>query len=292
MKTLYALIEIARPKQWVKNAFVFAPVIFARRVDDPYAIGVTLLAFVLFSLVSSCVYMINDIADLDRDRLHPKKKTRPLPSGRLSVTTVSVVCLLLLVLCGSLSLMVNWRFSVILLVYVAINLLYSYGFRSAVILDGMFIAAGFVLRTIAGAIVINEHISDWLFICALFVSLFLAYCKRRNEIEVLDITSAAGHRAILKEYSTELLDKIISIVTGATVVTYALYCIDENNPTYSPWMKLTIPFVIYGLFRYLYLVDRKEEGGNPTEVLLADKPLLINGFLWLAVVFWAVYSHP
>ncbi len=287
-QSISALIEISRPKQWVKNGFVFAPLIFAQRVFEPFAVAETLLAVVLFCIFSSCVYMINDIADLERDRNHPKKSSRPLPSGRLSITTVVIVCTGLLIASMIAAALLDPAFLYIGLIYITINLLYSYAFRSTVILDGMFIAAGFVLRTIAGAVVIDETPSDWLYICALFVSLFLAYCKRRNEIVILD-TNAANHREILREYSTELLDKIISIVTGATVVTYALYCIDETNPSYSPWMKLTIPFVIYGLFRYLYLVHKKDEGGNPTELLLTDRPLIINGFLWLIVVFWAVY---
>lgn len=314
IKTVVYLIEIARPRQWIKNAFVFAALIFAQRYTDPVAVWKTVLAFLLFCMFSSCVYMINDVADIERDRIHPKKKTRPLPSGRLSVSAVIVGCAVL----GSVSLLVSLLalppyFTFIALSYVAIHIYYSYHGKSAVVLDGMLVASGFVLRTYAGAVVIEVNFSDWLYICAMFVSLFLAFCKRRHEMILLGEDDAASHRAILQEYSTQLLDQIIAIVTAATLVTYSLYCIDgsqiesllkksphlvaadsanldriENTVKYHPKMKYSIPFVIYGVFRYLYLVYRKEEGGNPTELLLTDRPLLLNGFFWLFTVFWAL----
>jgi 4-hydroxybenzoate polyprenyltransferase len=290
-QTLFALLEIARPKQWVKNFFVFAPLLFAQQVFVPLSLFRTSAAFLLFCLFASCVYMINDIADLERDQKHPEKRTRPLPSGRVSVPTVRIAGILLFLIAAGLSLALSGYFFLTALAYMVLNLIYSFWLRSVVILDGMFIAAGFVLRIVAGAVVIDKVVSDWLYICAIFVSLFLAFCKRRHEILLLGEGNAGAHRSNLKEYSTELLDEIISIVTCATIVTYALYCIDETSPTYSENLKLSIPFVIYGLFRYLYLVHRREEGGNPTELLLSDRPLLLNGFLWLAVVFWVLYSQ-
>ena len=289
--TVKALIEIGRPKQWVKNAFVFAPLIFAKKINEPLLIAKALAAFILFCFLSSCVYTINDIADLERDRSHPDKRNRPLPSGRLTIRTAMWVYSVLFL--GSIvgSAFLSLRFFAIAWIYIFTNLLYSYWWRSAVILDGMIIALGFVLRTYAGAVVINAVFSDWLYICATFVSLFLAFSKRRHEIILLGDEIAQNHRAILREYSTQLLDQIIAIVTAATAVSYSLYCIDISHPTPGDpsRMKFTMPFVLYGLFRYLYLVYRKEEGGNPTEVLLADRPLLLNGLLWLAVVFWALY---
>lgn len=287
--TFRALLEIARPKQWVKNAFVFAPLLFAQEVLNPVNVMRTCFAFIIFSMFSSCVYMINDIADLERDKNHPEKRKRPLPSGRISIFAVQLACMGVFLIAANAAIALSMYMFWAGILYVVINLLYSFWLKSKVILDGMFIAAGFVLRIVAGAFVIGKEVSDWLYICAIFVSLFLAFCKRRHEIIFLGETQAGAHRANLREYSTELLDEIISIVTCATIVTYALYCIDKASPTYSEGLKYTIPFVIYGLFRYLYLVHRKEEGGNPTELLLSDRPLLTNGFLWLAVVFWVLY---
>jgi len=289
--TVSSLFEIARPRQWVKNTFVFAPLIFAKELGDPYLALRSLTAFLLFCCFSSCVYMINDIADLERDRLHPEKRNRPLPSGRLTVRLTVWACVILFTAASIFSALLSPKFLAIAWVYIATNLLYSYWWRSTVILDGMIIALGFVLRPYAGAVVINAKFSDWLYICATFVSLFLAFSKRRHEIILLGDETAQNHREILREYSTEFLDQIISVVTAATAVSYSLYCIDTVHTLAADpsSMKFTIPFVIYGLLRYLYLVYRKEEGGNPTEVLLTDKPLLVNGILWLAVVFWALY---
>lgn len=290
-QTCFALIEIARPKQWVKNAFLFAPLIFAEQALNIHLNGTAALAFILFCLFSSCVYMLNDIADLQRDREHPQKCRRPLPSGRLSVTTVAMALSILFVFCSLVSAWLSKEFLGIAYTYIAINILYSFYWKYVVILDCMIIAAGFVLRAYAGAVVIGAEFSDWLYICATFVSLFLAFSKRRHEIILLGDDKAKDHRVILSEYSVPLLDQIISIVTAATIVSYALYCIDSvdsKSGIAHDHLKYTLPFVIYGLFRYLYLVYRKDEGGNPTELLLSDKQLIVNGFIWLGVVFWAL----
>ncbi len=326
MNTIQSLFEIARPRQWIKNCFIFAPLIFVKQVSNLVALEYTFLAFIFFCLFSSCVYMINDIADLERDRLHPQKRNRPLPSGRLSVKIVLITCAVIFLVSIVGSAMLSWRFTCVGMIYLLVHLFYSFGGKSIVILDGMMVASGFVLRTYAGAVVINVEFSDWLYICALFVSLFLAYSKRRHEIILLGEKEAQNHREILQEYSTHLLDQIISIVTAATLVTYSLYCIDATRPSganiinttvdsqisnaarfesalstsaqdhqnpdrHNTRMKYSIPFVIYGVFRYLYLVYRKEEGGNPTELLLSDRPMVLNGLLWLVVVFWALYNN-
>lgn len=303
--TLFALIEIARPKQWVKNAFLFAPLIFSKEflsLQSNVRVG---LAFILFCLFSSCVYMLNDIADLKHDQEHPKKCKRPLPSGRLTTPTVAFTLVMLLIGCSVVAYWLSPQFLAVAYIYIVMNILYSFYWKSVVILDCMIIAAGFVLRAYAGAVVIGANFSDWLYICATFVSLFLAFSKRRHEIILLGDDKAKEHRMILAEYSIPLLDQIISIVTAATIVSYALYCIDSAKPVVNTVvqsveisqvstgpthenMKYTLPFVIYGVFRYLYLVYRKKEGGNPTELLLSDHHVIINGFIWLAVVFWAV----
>lgn len=324
---MITLFELARPKQWVKNGFVFAALIFAKRIGEIEAMAQTLGAFALFCLFSSCVYILNDIVDLERDRLHPDKRKRPLPSGRLSIKAAIIANALLFSIASIGAAFLSLEFLLICYVYIGANLFYSFRGKSIVILDGMLIALGFVLRTYAGAVVIGEEFSSWLYICAIFVSLFLAFCKRRQEILLLGESNAHGHRAILREYSTTLLDQIIAVVTAATLVTYSLYCIDtidraqldikyqlmqiEMTPTlvpsevdstpmseeegpftvnrHSDKMKYSIPFVIYGLFRYLYLVYQKDEGGNPSELLLSDRPLLLNGVLWLSVVLWVLY---
>jgi 4-hydroxybenzoate polyprenyltransferase len=285
-----ALIEIARPKQWVKNSFVFAALIFDKQLTNVDSLQKAVLAFILFCLFSSCVYIVNDIADVEGDKQHPDKKNRPLPSGRLRIAQARAACIVLFFITAVLSALLSWQFLLIGLIYVGINIWYSFKLKSVAIIDGMIIAFGFVIRTYAGAVVIDAKFSDWLYICATFVSLFLAFCKRRHEIILLGEESARNHRAILKEYTTQLLDQIISVVTAATAVTYSLYCIESTNPATKeyPYIKFTIPFVLYGLFRYLYLVYRKDEGGNPTEILLSDKPLLLNGILWFIVVLLAL----
>lgn len=287
MRTILALIEIGRPKHWVKNAFVFAPLIFDKQFLYLNSVISSLTAFAMFCLFSSFVYMLNDIADLTRDREHPEKRNRPLPSGRLNVFSVMIAMVGLLVVCSAVSYWLSPQFLAIAYIYIVMNILYSFYWKTVVILDGMIIAAGFVLRAYAGAVVIDALFSDWLYICATFISLFLAFSKRRHEIILLG-EEAKNHRVILSKYSIELLDRIISIVTAATIVTYSLYCIDSVSGSQHESMKYTLPFVIYGLFRYLYLVYEKDEGGNPTELLLSDIPLIVNGFLWLGVVFWAL----
>ncbi len=292
-QTALALVEIARPRQWVKNTFVFAALIFSKNIFDPHSVIRAAEAFVLFCLYSSCVYMMNDIADVERDRQHPKKRNRPLPSGRLTVSTVAIAGVVLFVIATACSAIVSLNFMYVGLVYFAANIAYSFWCRSIVILDGMIIALGFLLRLYAGAMVIGAEVSNWLYLCGLFVSLFLAFCKRRHELVLLGEESAGDHRAILREYSTQFIDQIISIVTASTAVTYSLYCLDKSQglENHNDGMMLTIPFVLYGLLRYLYLVYQKDEGGNPSELLLSDKPIVINGFLWLGVVYWALYMR-
>lgn len=294
MNTLLALLELSRPKQWTKNVFVFAAIVFSQKITEVDALVQTGIAFILFCVYSSVVYILNDIVDLERDSQHPDKRKRPLPSGRVSVSIAVGTGIGLFLLATFLSYwLISDRFLMIGLVYIAANIFYSFYGKSIVILDGMLIALGFVLRTIAGAWVIGENPSNWLYICAIFISLFLAFCKRRQEIILLGENNAGNHREILREYSTGLLDQIISIVTAATMVTYSLYCIDSLGIQHQPHvdMRYTIPFVIYGLFRYLYLVYQKDLGGNPSELLLSDSPLLLNGFLWLMVVLWTLYLH-
>ncbi|HOE12265.1 MAG TPA: decaprenyl-phosphate phosphoribosyltransferase [bacterium] len=290
---LASLLETARIKQWIKNLFVFAPLVFSHGLFSVGPFSRTLAAFFIFCFFSSSVYFLNDVVDIDRDRLHPQKRRRPLPSGRLSIRAALVASCVLLCLAILLSLVVfDIRFLAIGLTYIVVNVAYSFWLKSAVLLDGMSIAAGFVLRTFAGAFAIGAMMSDWLYLCALLISLFLAFCKRRHELALLQ-DAAANHRAILEEYPIEFLDQLISVLTAATLVCYSLYTLDREVTTplrLGGGLKLTIPFVIYGLLRYQFLVYRRQEGGNPADLLLRDKPLMVNFALWLAFVLCIIYS--
>jgi 4-hydroxybenzoate polyprenyltransferase len=286
-------LETARPKQWVKNLFVFAALVFARELVTLGPCLRAVLAFVLFCLFSSSVYFLNDVVDLERDRSHPNKRNRPLPSGRLSVHAALLSSAFLVVVASALGLAAfGARFLATALAYVLINVAYSFRLKSIVLLDGMAVASGFVLRAYAGAVAIGAVMSDWLYLCALLISLFLAFCKRRHELALL-CESAGDHRRILEEYPLAFLDQLIAILTAATLVSYSLYTLDARviSSLSRGWaLKLTIPFVIYGLLRYHYLVYKHHEGGNPTDLLLRDRPLMVNFALWVAVVMVIIYS--
>jgi 4-hydroxybenzoate polyprenyltransferase len=281
-----------RPLQWIKNLFLFAALIFAihlRNIDDVVKV---FGGFILFSLCTSAVYLFNDITDLEKDKLHPLKSKRPLPAGKLSVGTAQAVSLLL----ASAGLLggyfLNREFAVILLVYIIINVLYSLKLKDVVILDVMTIAAGFVLRVIGGAVLINVQSSEWLIICTLLLSLFLGFSKRRHELLILE-SQANTHRSVLQHYSPYFLDQMIGIVTASTVMSYTLYTISPETIQKfgSNHLIYTVPFVLYGIFRYLYLMHKKEEGGNPTKIALTDRPLLINIVVWIIIVTVIIYKR-
>lgn len=288
-----ALLETARPKQWVKNLFVFASLVFARELTSPGPCWRAFLAFVLFCLFSSSVYFLNDVVDIERDRSHPVKRNRPLPSGRLSVRAALLASVVLVILASGLGFLAfPLRFLAIALAYVLINVAYSFWLKSIVLLDSMAVASGFVLRAYAGAVAIGAAMSDWLYLCALFISLFLAFCKRRHELALLR-ESAGNHRDILAEYPLEFLDQLVAILTATTLVCYSLYTLDpdvKSNVSWGEGLKLSIPFVVYGLLRYHYLVYRHQEGGNPSDLLLRDRPLMVNFALWIAVILAILYS--
>jgi len=290
--TSKALLETARPKQWIKNLFVFAALVFARELGKLGPCLDALLAFVLFCCFSSSVYFLNDVLDIDRDRWHPEKRHRPLPSGRLSVRAALLASVLLAVLGSVVAFLVfGIHFLGIGLAYIVINVAYSFWLKSIVLLDGMAIAGGFVLRAYAGAVAISTEMSDWLYLCALFISLFLAFCKRRQELATLE-EAATDHRDILEEYPLPFLDQLIAVLTGATLVCYSLYTLDPEVVAAlnrGEGLKLTVPFVVYGLLRYQYLVYRHEEGGNPTDLLLRDRHLMVNFALWLVLMLSIIY---
>jgi 4-hydroxybenzoate polyprenyltransferase len=286
------LVESARPRQWTKNCFVFAAPLFSKKFfTDPSSILVALGAFVLFSAASSAAYLINDVVDYQSDRNHPKKRQRAIPSGRLSRRTATLAAALFLVVSLGCGLFMAWGgvstygLPLILLVYTILITAYSFWLKQVVILDVLVLAIGFVLRAMAGAEAVKVEISPWLYVCTILISLFLALSKRRHEMVLLE-GNASVHRPILREYSPYLLDQLISVVTASTVVVYMLYTMDPSVILKLETDKLlyTSPFVIYGIFRYLYLVHQKLEGGDPSELILADRPLLGCIFLWVIAV--------
>ena len=276
------LLSTARPQQWIKNLFVFAALIFGQEYLYPEKIILASLGFIIFCALSSCVYFLNDILDIEQDKAHPLKKNRPIAAGKLSISTAITTFLLLAVLSLAGAWILNFRFFLISLAYFILNLLYSLHLKHVVIVDVLLIAIGFVLRAVAGACAISVPISPWLYLCTILISLFLALAKRRHEIVLLE-NSANNHRAILSEYSPYFLDQMIAVVTASTLMAYALYTMspDVVDKFHTKNLNLTIPFVIYGIFRYLYLVHQKEKGGSPSEVMLTDKPLMVNILLWL-----------
>ena len=276
------LIRSMRPHQWVKNAFVFAGLVFSQKLFNLVDLTVAVEAFIIFCLLSGSVYVINDILDIQEDRQHPEKRDRPLASGRLRlpVAVAGVVTFIAVSLTGAFVL--NPMFGVIASVYFLQNLLYSKFLKHIVLLDVMLIGIGFVLRAVAGAVVINVEISSWLILCTFLLALFLGFNKRRHELILLE-ENANNHRRILDEYSPHFLDMMTAIVTAATVISYALYTMSSEtiNKFHTEKLIFTTPFVIYGIFRYLYLVYQKEDGGDPTKIALTDRSLQINILLWL-----------
>lgn len=274
-----ALVREARPKQWVKNGFLFAAIIFAKQLTHPAALIHVLAAFALFCVVASAIYFLNDLRDAAADRLHPKKRFRPIAAGEISVPLAWAVALVALGVALPLAFLLRPGFGALLLAYVALQIAYTYWLKEQVLLDVFALAASFVLRAMAGAVVIAAPISPWLYVCTVLLSLCLGFAKRRHELMLLE-AGAGSHRAVLDEYSATLLEEIIAVVTSATVMAYALYTFNAENLPANHAMMFTIPFVLYAVFRYLYLVYRKGEGGSPEEALFADRPLLVCILLW------------
>ena len=281
------LFRSLRPGQWIKNSVIFAALIFAQRFTEVDAVLRSIWAFGLFCGVSGAVYLLNDVLDARADRTHPTKSRRPIASGQVPPRLAVVAAGVLAVASLGGSWALSPSFAAVAGTYLALNLAYSVWLKRVVILDVMTIASGFLLRAVAGALVIDVAISRWLILCASLLSLFLGFCKRRNELAVLP-TQATEHRSILREYSFPFLDQMISVVTASTVVAYCLYTLDPEVEAKlgTQYLPLTIPFVLYGIFRYLYLVYQRDEGGSPTRAFYTDRPLLINVALWaLTAVF-------
>lgn len=279
-----------RPKQWTKNAVVFAALVFDGHLFDPSRFALVVVAAVLFSMTSSAVYLFNDLLDAEADRHHPLKRKRPIASGRLSPALAKVVLVVLVATVLPAALLLNPLLAAVLASYVVLMLAYTFVLKHWVIIDVFVIAGGFVLRAMAGAVVIDVPISPWLYVCTVLLSLFIGFAKRRHELVLLD-ESAGAHRRILDDYSPALLDELIAVVAAATIMAYSLYTFLAPNLPEDHSMMLTIPFVVYGLFRYLFLVHRKNGGGAPEQVLLDDVPLLVTIVLWGLVSTLLLY-HP
>jgi 4-hydroxybenzoate polyprenyltransferase len=291
VRRLAAILTSLRPRQWVKNLFVFAGLIFAQKLFTSL-VWPALAAFVLFCALSGAIYLLNDVADRERDRLHPRKRDRPIASGEISVGAAVVIGIVLLFGSLALGFRLSRGFGVAALAYGALLIAYSAGLKHLVIIDVLAVSVGFVLRAIAGALAIDVEISGWLLICTILLALFLALGKRRHEYIALD-TDAVRHRPILAEYSTGLLDQMIAVVTASTVTAYALYTMSPETVAkfHTRWLPATLPFVLYGIFRYLYLLYRRQLGGNPSELFLNDRALLLNTLLWMLTMLLIVYGR-
>jgi 4-hydroxybenzoate polyprenyltransferase len=286
---LTALIKAMRPKQWTKNAFVFFALVFDKQLFLPAPFLRTLAGFFLFCLISSTVYLFNDIADVESDRQHPEKKFRPIASGVLPIPAAWVAAILLTLVVIPLGYFYSPVFAGILTIYLVINLLYSRWLKHVPILDVLIIAAGFVLRVGAGAsLIVVERFSPWLYVVTTLFALFIGFGKRRAEITLLE-KGAGSHRKVLDGYTLPLLDQFITIVSGTTIVAYSLYTFSAPNLPENHTMMLTIPFMVYGIFRYLQLIQSGHAAGAPDEVALKDRPLQLIVLLWGLAVLAVFY---
>jgi 4-hydroxybenzoate polyprenyltransferase len=286
---VYGLLRTLRPKQWIKNVFVFAALVFDEKLTNWPLLGKTVFAFILFCMISSTVYIINDLADLEKDKQHPKKKNRALPSGQLKPWFAILGAAGILAMCLPLSFWLDLYFGAIVLGYFLLNLAYSFVLKHVVIVDVMVVASGFVMRVAAGVVVAQaERFSPWLYVCMIFLALFMAIGKRRHELTYL-AEGANSHRRILDQYSVDFLDEMNRLVTTGAMIGYSLYTFSATNLPPNHAMMLTIPFVIYGLFRYQYLIHVKGEGGAPEMLVYTDLPLLLDLVLWGTAVVLIMY---
>jgi 4-hydroxybenzoate polyprenyltransferase len=283
------LLTAVRPREWIKNTFLFAPLFFSQNVLNPELVLKSTYAFALFCLAAGGVYLINDISDRDADRKHPEKRNRPIAAGTLPVHLAGCTAGLLLVIAVAGSFLLGFSFGLVTLAYVGLVVTYSKWLKHLVIVDVFAIAAGFVLRVAAGAVVIGVVMSHWLVICTMLLALFLGFSKRRYELVTL---TSERSRRVLAEYNPLFLDMMIGIVTSATVVSYALYTVSQEtvHRFHTDRLLLTLPFVLYGIFRYLYLVYHKNYGGDPSRTLVSDGPLIVNIVLWVLACGVIIYT--
>ncbi|MEO8361514.1 MAG: decaprenyl-phosphate phosphoribosyltransferase [Vicinamibacteria bacterium] len=288
---MIAFVRALRPHQWTKNLLVFAALLFSKHLFEAEPFLRASLAFVAFCGLAGAVYLWNDIADVEQDRRHPKKKLRPIAAGELSIRAATLGAVVLVIASLSLSFWLNFHLGVCAAFYLALNLGYSFGMKHVVILDVLALSMGFVLRALAGGFAVNVPVTEWLLVLTLLLALFLALAKRRHEITSLG-DGASKHRAILAEYSPYLIDQMTSVVTASVVTAYTFYTLSPETVSKFGTSKLswTLPLVLYGIFRYLYLVHQKDGGDSPTDMLLTDRPLLAAVALWVLLVIAIVYT--
>lgn len=285
------IIQLLRPRQWTKNLTVFAAIIFSGHLNEPRLLGTVVLAFVALDLLSGGMYAVNDAMDAERDRQHPVKRNRPVASGRISVAQACLTSAVMIVAGLGLSSVLGWRFLAAVAGYLALQILYGAILKHVAIVDMLVLAAGFVVRAVAGAFVIDVPVSPWLVLCTGLLALFLASAKRRHELLLLLQDRSGAHRPVLRAYSAELLDSFMVTLSAATITAYALYTFFEDRaPGYA--MMLTIPFVIYGVLRYQSLVLISGHGGRPEEVLLGDRPIMATVVLWALAAMATIYVLP
>ena len=284
------LLQLLRPAQWSKNAILFGAILFSKHLFDPTAALRVLAAFASFCLIASAAYVMNDLSDADRDRRHPQKRYRPIPAGRVQPTVALFIGLAVGAAGLGIAAVLGWKFLFLVAFYLVWQVAYTFLMKEVVILDVMALATGFVVRAVAGGVVISVPVSPWLVICTFLLALFMGFAKRRHEVILLD-ASAADHRRSLRDYSPYFLDQMIAVVTASTVVAYATYTIspEVREKLGTEYLYLTIPFVLFGIFRYLYLVHQKEEGGNPTQLMLTDAPLIVDVLLWAMTAAFILY---
>jgi 4-hydroxybenzoate polyprenyltransferase len=290
IQSLRGLFIEMRPQEWSKNLLVFSGVIFSRSLTDPRNLWISLLGFAVFCAASSGIYLFNDLCDMRADREHPIKRDRPLASGALNVNVArsAMAALFIVATVGALAL--GHSFALVIAIYLATCVVYSLRLKDIVILDVILISSGFVLRAISGALLIGVEVSEWLVLCTSMVALLVGFGKRRHELVLLE-DGAENHRRSLSDYSVEFLDSIMAICAGAALITYALYTrADETVARVgSQGMLITIPFVVYGIFRYLFLIHKRRAGGDPVQILFRDRPTMLNLFLWVLTAALVIY---
>ena len=284
-----ALLRAMRPQQWVKNLFVLAPVVFAHRLTDPSSLGSALLALAAFCAGSSAIYLLNDVRDREADRNHPLKRHRAIASGEVSAAAALGVAAALTIAAVAAAAVLGRLTLALVVGYLLLSALYTWQLKHVVILDVMVLAVGYLLRVEAGGAAVGVDVSSWLLLCTLFVAIFLGFSKRRHELLLL-AERAADQRRVLSHYSPAFLDQMISVVTASTVICYALYAMaDDSVAQHGRGLVYTVPFVLFGVFRYLYLTYPRPGHANPTEEVLTDPPFLINVLLWAILVLGVLY---
>lgn len=292
MTIVKSILKLLRPRQWVKNLFLFAPLIFSKHLFEEGYLSTESLGFVVFCLLSSGVYVINDIADREADRLHPVKKFRPIAAGTISPGQGFAIASVLFAGAAAIAVTLNGSFQLAAALYLVLNILYSVRLKHVILVDVFVIAAGFMLRVLAGAFVIHVEVSHWLVLCTLFVSLFLAVSKRRGELLLVQLSNEGTAREVLREYDVAFIDQMITVTASGMAISYALYTVAERTVMIFKTENLifTTVFVLFGIFRYLYLIKKKKTDDNPTLILLGDPVMLVNIAAWFVSCIMIIYS--